>query len=63
MLPLFLSQPVDMTFGEERQALSSDGNSPNGFVGCKASAMPRLSDRLDGELRERTTYWRMPSEA
>jgi hypothetical protein len=30
MLPLFLSRLVDMTFGEERQALSSDGDRLNG---------------------------------
>jgi hypothetical protein len=26
-------------------------------------SMPRLNDRLDGELRGRTTYWRIRAEA
>jgi hypothetical protein len=30
-----------------------------GLLARVREAMPRLSDRLDGELRERTTYWRV----
>ena len=31
----------------------------SGLLGRVREAVPRLSDKLDGELRDRTTYWRM----
>lgn len=43
----------------ERSERPLDKRERNLVVARVRNVMPRLSDQLDGELRERTTYWRV----
>ena len=42
-----------------RAGRTLDRRETNLVVARARNAMPRLSDRLEGELRERTTFWRV----
>ena len=55
--PMTVRDIADVLIGRAGRPL--DRRETNLVVARVRNAMPRLSDRLEGELKERTTYWRV----
>lgn len=58
--PLCVREIADVLAKRSERPL--DKREHNLVVARVRNVMPRLSDQLDGELRERTTYWRIKSD-